>query len=81
MVRLPRPSAPPPGHYVGRKQRQGLAVELANRENRSSWKDFLLRSKERGLSGDESVVSGDHAGLAIFSVLTAAACNAAMCLP
>ena len=49
-----------------------LAVELANRESRSSWKDFLLRLKHRGLRGVELVVSDDHAGLrhAIREVLT-----------
>ena len=36
-------------------QRQGLAVEMANRESQSSWKEFLLRLKERGLSGVEFV--------------------------
>jgi transposase-like protein len=52
-------------------QRQVLAVEMANRESQSSWKEFLLRLKERGLSGVEFVVSDDHAGLkkAIFEVL------------
>jgi len=56
-------------------QRQVLAVELANRESRSSWKDFLLRLKGRGLHGVEFVVSDDHAGLkkAISEVLTEAA--------
>jgi len=56
-------------------QRQVLAVELANRESQSSWKEFLLRLKERGLSGVEFVVSDDHAGLrkAISEVLTEAA--------
>jgi putative transposase len=44
-------------------QRQVLAVEMANRESQSSWKDFLVRLKERGLSGVEFVVSDDHAGL------------------
>jgi transposase-like protein len=44
-------------------RRQVLAVELANRESASSWKDFLLGLKERGLSGVEFVVSDDHAGL------------------
>lgn len=44
-------------------KRQILAVEMANRESQSSWKDFLLRLKERGLSGVEFVVSDDHAGL------------------
>ena len=32
-------------------RRQILAVELANRESRSSWKDFLLGLRERGLHG------------------------------
>lgn len=56
-------------------QRQVLAVELANRESQSSWKEFLLRLKERGLSGVEFVVSDDHAGLkrAIGEVLLDAA--------
>jgi len=56
-------------------QRHVLAVELANRESQSSWKDFLIRLKERGLSGVEFVVSDDHAGLkkAIREVLTEAA--------
>lgn len=55
-------------------QRQVLAVDLANRESQSSWKDFLTRLKERGLSGVEFVVSDDHAGLrkAIREVLTEA---------
>ena len=56
-------------------KRQVLAVEMANRESQSSWKDFLLRLKERGLSGVEFVVSDHHAGLkkAIQEVLTEAA--------
>jgi putative transposase len=44
-------------------RRQMLAVELANRESRSSWRDFLLSLRKRGLSGVEFVVSDDHAGL------------------
>jgi transposase-like protein len=53
-------------------KRQVPAVEMANRESQSSWKDFLLRLKERGLCGVEFVVSDDHAGLkkAITEVLT-----------
>lgn len=43
--------------------RQILAVDLANRESRSSWKDFLLSLRNRGLDGVEFVVSDDHAGL------------------
>ena len=55
-------------------KRQVLAVEMANRESQSSWKGFLLRLKERGLSGVEFVVSDSHAGLrkAITEVLTEA---------
>jgi transposase-like protein len=44
-------------------RRQILAVEHANRESRSSWKDFLIGLKERGLHGVEYVVADDHAGL------------------
>ena len=56
-------------------QRQVLAVELANRESETSWKDFLVKLKARGLSGVEFVVSDDHAGLrkAIREVLIDAA--------
>jgi transposase-like protein len=56
-------------------RRQILAVELANRESRSSWKDFLLGLRERGLHGLEFVVADDHAGLraAIRVVLPEAA--------
>jgi len=55
--------------------RQVLGVEMANRESRSSWKDFLLDLKTRGLRGVELVVSDDHAGLvaAIGEVLCEAA--------
>jgi putative transposase len=44
-------------------RRNVLAVELANRESQSSWKEFCLRLKTRGLSGVELVISDDHAGL------------------
>src|SRR6478609_4117080 len=44
-------------------RRQILAVELANREGRSSWKDFLVALRDRGLHGVEYVVADDHAGL------------------
>jgi putative transposase len=44
-------------------RRQVLAVELANRESRSAWKDFLLGLRERGLQGVAFVVADDHAGL------------------
>jgi putative transposase len=56
-------------------RRSILAVELANRESRSSWREFLLGLRARGLSGVEFVVSDDHAGLrqAIVEVLPEAA--------
>jgi transposase-like protein len=56
-------------------RRQVLGVELANRESRSSWRDFLLGLRERGLVGVEFVVADDHAGLkaAIREVLPEAA--------
>jgi len=56
-------------------RRQILAVEMANRESRSSWKDFLLALRRRGLHGVELVVADDHAGLraAIREVLAEAA--------
>jgi putative transposase len=59
--------------YDGR--RQILAVEMANRESSTSWKDFLLSLRERGLHGVEFVAADDHAGLraAIREVLTGAA--------
>ncbi len=52
-------------------RRQILAVELANRESQTSWKDMLLQLKSRGLRGVEFVVSDDHPGLkrAIAEVL------------
>ena len=56
-------------------RRQVLAVELANRESRSSWRDFLLGLKARGLHGVEFVIADDHAGLraALHEVLAEAA--------
>ena len=56
-------------------RRQILAVEMANRESRSSWKDFLIGLRKRGLNGVELVVADDHAGLrsAIREVLSDAA--------
>jgi transposase-like protein len=44
-------------------RRQILGVELAQRESATSWKEFLKRLKERGLTGVEFVVSDDHEGL------------------
>jgi len=43
--------------------RQILGVELAGRESLTSWRDFLVALKERGLHGVEFVVSDDHQGL------------------
>ena len=59
----------------GEGQRQIIGVDLANRESRSSWRDFLSALKERGLFGVEFVVSDDHPGLkqAIREVLPSAA--------
>jgi putative transposase len=56
-------------------RRQILAVELANRESQTSWKDMLLELKSRGLRGVEFVVSDDHPGLkrAIAEVIPEAA--------
>jgi putative transposase len=42
-------------------RRQILAVEMANRESRSAWRDFLVALTARGLRGVELVVSDDHA--------------------
>jgi putative transposase len=47
----------------GEGRRQVLGVDLANRESRTSWRDFLRELKERGLFGVEFVVSDDHEGL------------------
>jgi putative transposase len=50
-------------------------VEVANRESRSSWREFLDSLRGRGLHGVEYVVSDDHAGLkaAIREILPEAA--------
>jgi transposase-like protein len=40
-----------------------LGVELASRESRTSWREFLLALRARGLSGVEFVVTDDHEGL------------------
>ena len=55
-------------------RRNVLAVELANRESQSSWREFCLAWKERGLHGVELVITDDHAGLrkAIAEVFTEA---------
>jgi len=44
-------------------RRSVLAVELAQRESQTTWRDFILRLKERGLIGVEFVVSDHHLGL------------------
>jgi putative transposase len=44
-------------------KRQILGVELANRESQTSWREFLLALRQRGLTGVEFVASDDHAGL------------------
>lgn len=44
-------------------RREILAVDGANRESSTSWRDFLLRLRARGLHGVEFVVSDDHRGL------------------
>lgn len=52
-----------------------LGVDLANRESISSWKEFLLGLRTRGLAGVELVATDDHAGLraAVAEVLPEAA--------
>jgi len=52
-----------------------LGVELAERESRNSWTQFLRGLRQRGLHSVEFVVSDDHAGLkaAIREVFTDAA--------
>src|SRR5690606_35628654 len=44
-------------------RRQILGGELANRESLSSWRDFLVSLRERGLHGVEFAVTDDHPGL------------------
>jgi transposase-like protein len=40
-----------------------LAVELASRESRTSWREFLVGLRARGLTGVEFIVTDDHEGL------------------
>lgn len=47
-----------------------LGVELANRESKTTWRDFLVRLTERGLHGVEFVVSDDHEGLKQAAIQT-----------
>ena len=44
-------------------RRQVLAVELVNRESATSWKEFLLKLKGRGLRGVTLAITDDHAEL------------------
>ena len=44
-------------------RRRILGVELAGRESATSWRDFLLALKARGLGGVRMAVTDDHAGL------------------
>ena len=55
-------------------RREVLGVELAQKESKSIWKDFLIGLKARGLHGVEFVVSDDHCGIcnAVSAVLTEA---------
>jgi putative transposase len=52
-------------------RRQVLGVELANRESTTSWREFIVDLKRRGLKGVLLVVSDNHEGLkrAIMEVL------------
>jgi putative transposase len=56
-------------------RRNVLAVDLANRESASSWKEFLSALRDRGLHGVQLAISDDHPGLkrAIREVLPEAA--------
>ena len=44
-------------------RRNVLAVELANRESASSWRDFLIMLRDRGLHGVQVAITDDHPGL------------------
>ncbi len=44
-------------------RREILGIDLANRESKTSWRDFLISLKERGLTGVQLVVSDAHEGL------------------
>lgn len=56
-------------------RRRILGVELAGRESATSWREFLLGLKARGLAGVRLAITDDHAGLkrAIAEVLPEAA--------
>jgi putative transposase len=44
-------------------KREVLGIELANRQSQTSWREFLMSLKQRGLSDVEFVVTDDDAGL------------------
>jgi putative transposase len=44
-------------------RREVLGVELAGRESQSSWRDFLVGLRQRGLRGVELTITDDHHGL------------------
>ena len=56
-------------------RRRIIGVELANRESLTSWREFLLGLKARGLRGVQLVMSDSHEGLrrGVAEVLTEAA--------
>lgn len=56
-------------------RRRILGVELAHRESATSWREFLLGLKARGLRGVRLAISDDHPGLkrAVAEVLPEAA--------
>jgi transposase-like protein len=56
-------------------RREVLGVDLANRESKNSWKDFIVSLKRRGLRGVELVITDSHEGLrtALEQVLPEAA--------
>ena len=62
-------------------RRQVLAVEMANRESSTSWKEFLVGLKRRGLRGVIFAVSDDHPGLkrVIMEVLPEAYWQRSLC--
>ena len=56
-------------------RRRILGVELAGRESTTSWREFVIGLKQRGLSGVRIAITDDHPGLkrAIAEVLPEAA--------
>jgi putative transposase len=64
-------------NWAGR--RRVLGVELAGRESASTWRDFLVELKERGLRGVRLAMSDPHAGLKQSHQPTAAGSRVASC--